>query len=156
MDPAKKSKPPRARPLEINPIDHIIRCYGGRTIALDMEPNHMGHAKRHEDWIQYINFLNQKNGDLRLEITFYRECFQHAEKFKDKINSLSQDLLHECIIGLLDTTSLEEIRVISKRFLEAVDELRGSQKKAFDEFIAPYRSAQKTPRPELFPKNGWF
>lgn len=156
MDRAKKTKPPRARPLETNPIDHIIRCYGGRTIALDMEPNYMDHAKRHEDLIQHINSLHKENGELRLEITFYRDCFQHAERFKDRIKSLSQDLLHECIIGLLDTTSFEEIRVISKHFLAAVDELRGSQKKAFDAFIAPYKSAQLTPRPELFPKNGRF
>lgn len=151
MDRAKKTKPPRARPLEINPIDHIIRCYGGRTIALDMEPNYMNHAKRHKDWI-----LSQKNGEMRLEITFYRECFQHTEKFKDKITSLSQDLLHECIIGLLDTTSFEEIRILSKRFLAAVDELCESQKKALDAFIATYRSAHITPHPELFPKNGWI
>jgi hypothetical protein len=156
MEQAKKTKPPRARPLEINTIDHIIRCYGGRTIALDMDPNYMDHGKRREDSIHYINFLNKKNGELRLEITFYRECFQHAEKFKDKINSLSQDLLHECIIGLLDKTSFEEIRILSKHFLAAVDELCENHRKAFDAFIAPYRSAQRTPHPELFPKNGRF
>jgi hypothetical protein len=133
---------PHPRPIEVNDIDHAIRCYGGRTIATDMEPSRMHHSKRSEDITQYIDFLNRRNGELRLEATFYRECFQHAEKFKGTIVNLSQDLLHECIIGLLDDTALDEVRVIAKSLVDAVDDFRHDEKDAYDAFIAPYKGSK--------------
>ena len=99
MDPAVR-QPPRARPLEANAIDHMVRCYGGQTIAIEMEPRYMQKSKQPRDVVQYIDFLNRRSGELRLELTFYRECYRHAEKFKDKIGTISQDLLHACIVGL--------------------------------------------------------
>jgi hypothetical protein len=122
MDPAIK-KLSRGRPIEINNIDHIVRCYGGQTIAIEMEPQHMQKSKQSRDVVQYIDFLNQKNGELRLELTFYQECFRHAEKFKERITGISQDLLHECIIGLIDNVAFDEILTLSDVVVEAVDEL---------------------------------
>jgi hypothetical protein len=64
-------KLPQLRPFEVNEINHAIRCYRGRTIALDIEPSRIKYSKQLEDIILYINFLNQRNGELRLEVIFY-------------------------------------------------------------------------------------
>jgi hypothetical protein len=119
-----------------------------------MEPGRMQHSKRFEDITQYIDFLNRRNGELRLEATFYRECFQHAEKFKEKIVRTSQDLLHECIIGLLDDTALDEIRNISKSLVDAVEEFRSNKKDAFDSFVAPYKGSRIVSHPNMS-TDGW-
>lgn len=140
MDPAVKISP-RGRPFETNSIDHIVRCYGGQTIAVEMEPQHMQKSKQSRDIFHYIDHLNRRNGELRLELTFYRECFRHAEKFKGKIAETSQDLLHACIIGLLDEMAFDEIRDLSKAVVDAIEQYRHDQEKAFDDFIAPYRAS---------------
>ena len=49
----------------------------------------MQKSKQPCDVVQYIDFLNCRNGELRLELTFYRECYRHVEKFKDKISTIS-------------------------------------------------------------------
>jgi hypothetical protein len=154
MDPAMK-KLPRGRPLEINPIDHIIRCYGGQTMAIGMEPRHMQKSKQSGDVVHYIDFLNRRNGELRLELTFYRECYRHAEKFKEKIAETSQDLLHTCIIGLLDEMDFDEIRNLSKAVVDAVDQFRHDQEKAFDDYIAPYK-ASKSPKNNTTSTDGFI
>lgn len=148
-------KAPRGRPLEANNIDHIIRCYGGRTIAIDMEPHHMQKSKQPKDMIQYIDFLNRRNGELRLELTFYRECYQHAEKFKEKITGISQDLLQACIIGVLDGIDFGEIRDHSNAVSDAVDQYSYAQEQAFDAFIAPYK-ASKSPTKTTVSIDGWI
>jgi hypothetical protein len=153
MDPITQNLP-SARPFEVNEIDHVVRSYGGRTIATDMEPSRMQYAKRSEDITQYIDFLNRRNGELRLEVTFYRECFKYAEKFKENVVEISQDLLHECILGLLDDTALDEIRNISKLLVDAVEELRRDKKNAFDAFIAPYKGSRVVSQPTMS-ANGW-
>ncbi|KAF2818097.1 hypothetical protein CC86DRAFT_399403 [Ophiobolus disseminans] len=140
---------PARRPLEVNNIDHIIRCYGGRTIANDMEPNRMQHSKRSEDLTQYIDFLCRRNGELRLETTFYRKCFENAEKFKEKVVEISQDLLHQCIIGLLDDAAFDEIRDMSKSIVDAVEEFQNDQELAVDAFVAPYKGSRIVPRPDI-------
>ncbi|OAL56164.1 hypothetical protein IQ07DRAFT_608278 [Pyrenochaeta sp. DS3sAY3a] len=137
------------RPLEINSIDHIIRCYGGRTVASEMDPGYMQHSKRPEDLAQYISYLNRRNGELRLEITFYRQCFEHSQALREKLSSLSQDLLHECIIGMLDDAAFEDIKNISKSISLALDNFAEDQQKAFDAFIAPYVACRRTPRPGI-------
>jgi hypothetical protein len=154
MDPAINDLP-RGRPLETNSIDHIVRCYGGQTIAIEMEPQHMQKSKQSRDVVHYINFLNRRNGELRLELTFYRECYRHAEKFKEKIAEISQDLLHACIIGLLDEMAFDEIRDLSKAVVDAVDQLRHDQEKAFDDFIAPYK-ALKSPKNSTMSTDGFI
>jgi hypothetical protein len=149
MDPAMNDLP-RGRPL-----DHIVRCYGGQTIAMEMEPRHMKKSKQSRDVVHYIDFLNRRNGELRLELTFYRECYRHAEKFKEKIAGISQDLLHECIIGLLDDLAFDEIRELSKAVVDAVDQLCHDQEKAFDDFIAPYK-ALKSPKKTTMSTDGFI
>ena len=113
MDPAVR-QPPRGRPLEANDIDHIVRCYGGQTIAIEMEPHHMQKSKQSRDVTHYIDFLNRRNGELRWELTYYRESYRHTEKFKEKIAEISQDLLHACIVGLLKEKPFEKIQDLSK------------------------------------------
>jgi hypothetical protein len=154
MDPAANNLP-RGRPLETNSIDHIVRCYGGRTIAIEMEPRHMQQSKQSRGVVRYIDFLNRRNGELRLELAFYRECYQHAENFKGKISETSQDLLHACIIGLLDEMAFDEIRDLSKALVDAVDQLRHNQEKAFDEFIAPFK-ASKSPNKATMSTDGFI
>jgi hypothetical protein len=97
------------------------------------------------DVVHYIDFLNRRNGKLRLELTFYRECYRHAEKFKERIAETSQDLLHACIIGLLDVMAFDELRDLSKAVVDAVDQFRHDQEKAFNDYIAPYK-ASKSPK----------
>lgn len=106
-----------------------------------MEPRHMQQSKQSRDVVRYIDFLNRRNGELRLELAFYRECYRYAEKFKGKISETSQDLLHACIIGLLDEMAFDEIRDLSKAIVDAVDQYRHDQEKAFDDYIAPYRAS---------------
>jgi hypothetical protein len=154
MDPAMKDLP-RGRPLETNSIDHIVRCYGGQTIAIEMEPRYMHKSKQSRDVVHYMDFLNRRNGELRLELTFYRECYRHAEKFKEKIAGISQDLLHACIIGLLDEIAFDEIRDLSKAVVDAVDQLGHDQEKAFDDFIAPYK-ALKSPTGSTMSTDGFI
>jgi hypothetical protein len=154
MDPAMNNLP-RGRPLETNSIDHIVRCYGGQTIAIEMEPRYMQNSKQPRDVVHYIDFLNRRNGELRLELTFYRECYRHAEKFKDEIAEVSQDLLHACIIGLLDEAAFGEIRDLSKAVVDAVDQLCHDQEKAFDDFIAPYK-ASKSPENTTLSTDGFI
>lgn len=102
----------------------------------------MQHSKRSEDMTQYIDFLNRRNGELRLEVTFYRPCFQNSERFRESIAELSQDLLHECIIGLLDDTAFEEVRAISKSLVKAVENLDTLNTEAFEAFVAPCRASR--------------
>ena len=154
MDPAKRQLP-RGMPLEANNIDHIVRCYGGRTIAIDMEPHYMQKSKQPGDVVDYIDFLNRRNGELRLELTYYRESYRHTEKFKEKISEISQDLLHACIVGLLDEKAFDEIRDLSKAIVDAMDHLHYDQEKAFNDFIAPYK-AIKSPRSTAMSTNGWI
>jgi hypothetical protein len=84
----------------------------------------MQKSKQSRDLVHYIDFLNRRNGELRIELIFYRECYQHAEKFKRKIAKTSQDLLHAYIISLLDEIAFNEIRDLSKALIDAVDQLR--------------------------------
>jgi hypothetical protein len=114
----------------------------------------MQHSKRSEDITQYIDFLNRRNGELRLEATFYRECFKHATKFKGKVIHISQDLLHKCIISLLDDSALDEIREISKLLVDAVEEFSRDEKNALDEFIAPYKGPKIASYPSMS-TDGW-
>ncbi|EUC40385.1 hypothetical protein COCMIDRAFT_108985 [Bipolaris oryzae ATCC 44560] len=148
-------KVPRGRPLEANNFDHIVRCYGGQTIAIEMEPHHMQKSKQPRDLIQYIDFLNRRNGELRLELTFYRECHRHAEKFKEKIEGISQDLLQACIIGLLDGIDFGEIRDLSNTASDAIDQFSHDQEQAFNAFIAPYK-ASKSPKKSTISMEGWI
>lgn len=154
MDPSVRKLPIR-RPLEANEIDHIIRCYGGQTIAIEMEPQCMQKSKQSRDAVQYIDFLNRRNGELRLELTFYRECYRHTEKFKQKITNISQDLLHACIIGLLDEMAFGEILGLSQAFVDAVDQLRDDQGEAFDTFVAPYKALNSSKNTTVS-KDGWI
>jgi hypothetical protein len=143
MDPGMTNTP-RGRPLETNGIDHIIRCYGGRTIAIEMEPRQMQNSKKSRNVVRYIDFLNRRNGELRLELTFYRECYRHAEMFQEKIAETSQDLLHACIIGLLDVMAFDEIRDLSKSVVDAVDQFCHDQEKVFDDYIALYKASKSS------------
>ncbi|EUC27562.1 hypothetical protein COCCADRAFT_9876 [Bipolaris zeicola 26-R-13] len=154
MDSAVR-KVPRGRPLEANNVDHIVRCYGGQTIAIEMEPHHMQKSKQPRDLVQYIDFLNRRNGELRLELTFYRECYRHAEKFKEKITGISQDLLQACIIGVLDGIDFGEIRDLSNAISDSVDQFDYDHEQAFDAFIAPYK-ASKSPTKTTVSTNGWI
>jgi len=115
----------------------------------------MQKSKQSGDMAQYIDFLNRKNGELRLELTFYRECHQHAEKFRDKIGTISQDLLHACIVGLLDEAAFDEIRDLSKAIVDAVDELGRDQEDAFDAFIASYKAPKRKEKTNMS-TDGWI
>ncbi|KAL6152700.1 hypothetical protein ACJBU6_07886 [Exserohilum turcicum] len=137
MDPSVRKLPIR-RPLEANEIDHIIRCYGGQTIAIEMEPQCMQKSKQSRDAVQYIDFLNRRN-----------------EKFKQKITNISQDLLHACIIGLLDEMAFGEILGLSQAFVDAVDQLRDDQGEAFDAFVAPYKALNSSKNTTVS-KDGWI
>lgn len=140
---------PQGRPLEVNEIDHLLRCYGGSTVALEMEPTKMQQSKRPENIQRYLDTLSRDNGQLRLELAFYRDCFKHSERFKDTVSILSQDLFHECIIGLLDDAAIDDIKVLSEELHSAVEILRANQSKALSAFIAPYEAYRRASRPEL-------
>ncbi|XP_014553187.1 hypothetical protein COCVIDRAFT_108327, partial [Bipolaris victoriae FI3] len=135
-------KLPRSRPLKANNINHIIRCYSSTTIAIEIEPHYIQKSKQPKDIVHYIDFLNRRNRELRFELTFYREYYQHAEKFKKKINRISQDLLQACILSLLNRIAFNEIRDLSNAVSDAVDQLSHNQEQAFKAFIAPYRSSK--------------
>ncbi|KAJ6284203.1 hypothetical protein J3E71DRAFT_360377 [Bipolaris maydis] len=105
-------------------------CYGGQTIAIEMKPQCMQKSKQSRNAVQYIDFLNRRNGELRLELTFYRECYRHTEKFKQKITNISQDLLHACI-------------------------LRDDQGEVFDAFVAPYKALNSSKNTTVS-KDGWI
>lgn len=154
MDPSVRKLPIR-RPIEVNEIDHIIRCYGGQTIAIEMEPRCMQKSKQSRDVVQYIDFLNRRNGELRLELTFYRKCYRHAEKFKQKITDISQDLLCACIVGLLDEMAFNEILGLSQAVVNAIDQLRDDQGEAFDAFVAPYKALNNSKNTNVS-KDGWI
>jgi regulator of replication initiation timing len=120
-------------------------------MALEMDPQYMHASKRLQSIHQHVEHLSRKNGQLRLEVAFYRECFQHAERFKDTVTQLSQDLLHECIIGLLNSAPLEDVQInsgsaldeiknISRSLSNAVDDLQRKQNEALGTFVAPYRA----------------
>lgn len=115
----------------------------------------MQKSKQSRDAVQYIDFLNRRNGELRLELTFYRECYRHTEKFKQKITDISQDLLHACIVGLLDEMAFNEILGLSQAVVNAVDQLRDDQANAFDAFVAPYKALKSSKNNTLL-KGGWI
>jgi hypothetical protein len=61
-----------------------------RVTSLPHEPSQdIQKSKQSRDVVHYIDFLNRRNGELRLELTFYRECYRHAERFKGKIAKIS-------------------------------------------------------------------
>jgi hypothetical protein len=115
----------------------------------------MKHSKQLEDITSYIDFLNRRNGELRLEATFYRQCFEHAEKLKERIVETSQDLLHACIIGLVDNTAFDDIRNISQLLVNAVEEFRSDKKDAFNAFVAPYKGSKVVSLPNTS-ADGWI
>ncbi|KAF2008334.1 hypothetical protein BU24DRAFT_328654, partial [Aaosphaeria arxii CBS 175.79] len=126
----------RLRPLEANDIDQLVRSNGGCTAAVDMEPLQMWSSKRHESAEEYIETLSRINGYLRLEITFYRECFRHAEVFRDTVTQISQELLHQSIISLIADISLNDIRDISRSICTAVDNLQAKQKVTLQNYVS--------------------
>ncbi|KAJ5028938.1 hypothetical protein J3E73DRAFT_389528 [Bipolaris maydis] len=130
-------------------------CYGGQTIAIEMEPQCMQKSKQSRNAVQYIDFLNRRNGELRLELTFYRECYRHTEKFKQKITNISQDLLHAYIVSLLDEMAFGEILGLSQAFVDAVDQLRDDQGEAFNAFVAPYKALNSSKNTTVS-KDGWI
>jgi hypothetical protein len=140
MKPASHCTP-YPRPLEINDIDHAIRCHGGRTVATDMEPGRMAHSKRSENFTQYLDFLNRRIGELRLELAFYRAYYEHGKHFEHTIDKISQDLLHETIISILDDSDWSQVREIARAIVVAIDEFAEKQKEALDSYIAPYKAS---------------
>ncbi|KAJ5025161.1 hypothetical protein J3E73DRAFT_392406 [Bipolaris maydis] len=127
----------------------------GQTIAIEIEPHHIQKSKQPRDLVQYIDFLNRRNGELRLKLTFYQEYYQHAEKFKEKITRISQNLLQACIISVLNGIDFSKIRDLSNAVLDAVDQFDYDHKQAFNAFIAPYK-ASKSPIKTTVSTNGWI
>jgi hypothetical protein len=65
------------------------------------------------------------------------------------MSKLSQDLLHECIIGLIDDTAFDRIKDISHSILGAMETLCEEQNRALDTFITPYKALTRVPRAGL-------
>ena len=99
------------RPLDVNAVDHRIRCLGGETVALDMEPIQMQRSKRAESPKQHIEFLSRKVGQLRLEVDFYRRCYR-LNKMKDENTAQSYKRLMQQYITFLcaDPSMLGDVR----------------------------------------------
>lgn len=138
-------KPLRINPLEVNDIDHAVRFCGRRTLALEMDPLYLEQFK--QDSLKDIEYLTRRLGDLRLEAVFYRECFQHSQMFKDAVSSLAQELLHQCIIGLLRSASFQatesdtfinDIKTISGTLLSAVEKLQEQQSASLSSFLIAF------------------
>jgi len=140
---------PRRVALEVNAIDELVRCHGGITLALEMNPSTMAKGKRHRSTTKHIHDLSRRNGELRAELSFYRDCYGHAEKFKDIVQFNSQELLHECIVSIIDSPDLERIRDIASAITTALEELQNKQTQAFEAFLEPYWDKVVKPSPHV-------
>ncbi|KAF1995666.1 hypothetical protein P154DRAFT_444986, partial [Amniculicola lignicola CBS 123094] len=98
------------RPLEINIINHYIRRCSRRTIAIEIEPRRIGDRKKYKDIEDYIIMLSYVNSNLQLELAFYRECFKYTIYFREAISKASQDLLHKCIISLVNKPNFKKVK----------------------------------------------
>ena len=127
------------RPLQTNDVDHLIRTYGGSTLALEMEEHQMKHTKCSRSIAQHLEDLTRKNGALRAEIAFYRECYQGSEKLMHGVTTITQDLLDQCIIGLLDNAAFGEIRELVGMLYQSAEEYRRLRQRALSQFICLYK-----------------
>lgn len=137
--------------LEVNEIDDFVRRHSGTTIALEMSASRTHSSKRQEDTLEHFYYLSRTNGELRAELLFYRQCFANAERFKHKVEKQAQDLLHECIIALVDKVDLENIRSISIDMTNGLEELQVRHDQAFQifkSFIVP-RDSPENPLPSV-------
>lgn len=115
----------------------------------------MGHSKRSENFTQYLDFLNRRTGELRLELAFYRAYYEHGKHFEHKIDKISQDLLHESIISILDDSDWTKVREIARAIVVAMDEFSQKQKEALDAYIAPYKASHVV-SPDQSSTTGWI
>lgn len=130
---------PRKFGLEVNEIDDFVRRHGRSTLALGLRTVQKEKSKHSGDVNQNIEQLSRTNGELRMEVTFYRECFAIANQFKDKIDMYSQELLFESVIGLVAASDEERLWDISRGIRKELEVYLKHQSRAFDAFAALYR-----------------
>ena len=135
------ARPPlqNSRPLQTNDVDHLIRSYGGSTLELEMERPKMKYGKRSQPFAQHLEELTRNNGSFRAEITFYRDCYQGSEKLMHEVTTITQDLLDQCIIGLLDNAAFGEIRGLVGTLYQSAENYRRLRQKALSDFVLLYK-----------------
>jgi len=117
-----------------------------------MEARAMTEGKRPQSNAQNIAFLARKNGALRAEVDFYRTCFQSSEKLMYEVTSVTQDLLDQCIIGLLDNAAFGEIRELVEMLHKSAENYRRQRQKALSQYVSLY----KQDRFALYIESGTF
>ena len=106
--------PPRAKPPEVNRLDHQIRLQNGSTSVLELSPQRVQQAKQNHFPNLYarVEELTRDLGHLRQEIQFYRESFENLQRLRETGYDVYQQLflalyldhnsdrLHELMIQL--------------------------------------------------------
>jgi hypothetical protein len=83
-------------PPELNLLDHRVKLRNGSTVILEMTPQRLQQAKGdggRANLRETVEYLTKENSSLRLEIVYYRACFEAALYFRDKVYDSSQQLI---------------------------------------------------------------
>jgi hypothetical protein len=106
--------PPRAKPPEVNRLDHQIHLQNGSTSVLELSPQRLQLAKQSQFPNLYarVEELTKDLGHLRQEVQFYRQSFENLQRLRETGYDVYQQLflalyldhnsdrLHEIMIQL--------------------------------------------------------
>ncbi|KAI9727196.1 MAG: hypothetical protein M1834_008504 [Cirrosporium novae-zelandiae] len=95
MEPQKLDmKHMKAKPPEVNLLDHLISLRDGSTSALEIANHRLRAAKKHppSSAKQWLEEVTKELGHLRLEVSFYRRCFDLSQQFRDDVYQLAQKI----------------------------------------------------------------
>ncbi|PVH75945.1 hypothetical protein DL98DRAFT_592670 [Cadophora sp. DSE1049] len=85
---------PRAKPPEVNRLDHLIHLQHGSTSVLEFSPQRIQHAKQDHapNLPARVAELTKELGRMRHEIQFYREGFENLQRLRETCYDVYQQL----------------------------------------------------------------
>jgi len=124
------------KPPEVTLLDHQIGLREGTSIALEATPQRlqMGKSSSPLDDRVRLEDVTRDNGYLRVEIQFYRDCFECAQRFHLEVGNICQQLQVAYYQDVLQAGDS----------LEYCDELCIDLRHAMERYIDDQRKAEKS------------
>lgn len=128
-------------PPELNSIDERIGMRSGSTVALDALHTRVGTAGKTSsvNFRERIEELTRENSRLRLEVQFYRDCFVHAQRFLNSINSISERIEEWFANGRLSRSEEQILFEVGKDLYQAAQKVQLSMKQSQEAWEGFYR-----------------
>lgn len=99
----------------------------------------------HNTLNERLEALSRRNGNLQLELSYYRKSTENAMQLREEIVRISNELLNHCIIAMLSETDFNDIKKTSYSIVNLIEEFDAKQRKAYEELVAPFQSRQTVP-----------